>query len=225
MRHRKLTFKIGRKSAHVRSLLANSVCSLIQHGRITTTIVKAKRVRILADQMVTLGKEGTLHARKQAIAKLRQPATVRILFDEIAPGFRNRTGGYTRIYKLGPRIGDGAEMAIIEFVENDEIVAARQKTVDEAKTADAKIDGDTVEVAEEEAVETAEAEEEAAETAEAEEEEAAETAEAEEEAVETAEAEEEAAETAEAEEEAVETAEAREEEAETAAESSTEAEA
>ncbi len=132
MRHRKLTFKIGRKSAHVRSLLANSVCSLIQHGRITTTIVKAKRVRILADQMVTLGKEGTLHARKLAIAKLRQPATVRRLFDEIAPGFQNRNGGYTRIYKLGPRIGDGAEMAILEFVESDDVMAARSLQAEES---------------------------------------------------------------------------------------------
>jgi large subunit ribosomal protein L17 len=132
MRHRKLTFKIGRKSAHVRSLLANSVCSLIQHGRITTTIVKAKRVRILADQMVTLGKEGTLHARKLAIAKLRQPATVRRLFDEIAPGFQNRNGGYTRIYKLGPRIGDGAEMAILEFVESDDVMAARSSQAEES---------------------------------------------------------------------------------------------
>jgi large subunit ribosomal protein L17 len=127
MRHRKFTFKISRSSAHVRSLLANAVCSLIKHRRITTTLVRAKRIRMIADQMVTLGKDGSLHARRLAIAKLHQPATVAILFDEIAPGFKERQGGYTRIYRLGPRIGDAAEMAIIEFVENDEIVAARGK--------------------------------------------------------------------------------------------------
>ncbi len=127
MRHRKFTFKIGRSSAHVRSLLANSVCSLIQHRRITTTLVRAKRIRMLADQMVTFGKDGGLHARRLAIAKLHQPATVAVLFDQIAPGFKERKGGYTRIIKLGPRIGDAAEMAILEFVEADDIVAARAK--------------------------------------------------------------------------------------------------
>lgn len=125
MRHRKFTFKIGRSSAHVRSLLANSVCSLIQHRRITTTLVRAKRIRMLADQMVTLGKDGSLHARRLAIAKLHQPATVAILFDQVAPGFKERKGGYTRIMKLGPRIGDAAEMAVLEFVEADDVVAAR----------------------------------------------------------------------------------------------------
>lgn len=125
MRHRKFTFKIGRSSAHIRSLLANAVCSLIEYRRITTTLVRAKRIRILAEQMVTFGKDGTLHARRLAIAKLRQPAKVKILFDEIAPGFKNRNGGYTRIIKLGPRIGDAAEMAILEFVEFDDVVAAR----------------------------------------------------------------------------------------------------
>ncbi|MFA6930810.1 MAG: 50S ribosomal protein L17 [Lentisphaeria bacterium] len=125
MRHRKFTFKIGRSSAHVRSLLANAVCSLIEYRRITTTLVRAKRIRMLAEQMVTFGKTGSLHARRLAIAKLHQPAKVKILFDEIAPGFKDRKGGYTRIIKLGPRIGDAAEMAILEFVESDEIVAAR----------------------------------------------------------------------------------------------------
>ena len=125
MRHRKFTFKINRSSAHVRSLLANAVCSLIEHRRITTTLVRAKRIRMLAEQMVTLGKQESLHARRLAIAKLHQPAVVGILFSEVAPGFKNRKGGYTRIMKLGPRIGDAAEMAILEFVESDDIVAAR----------------------------------------------------------------------------------------------------
>ncbi|NLG13349.1 MAG: 50S ribosomal protein L17 [Lentisphaerae bacterium] len=126
MRHRKHTFKIGRTSAHRKSLLANAVCSLIEHGRITTTLVKAKEIRRVAEKMVTFGKIGTLHTRKLAIATLHQVDKVRTLFDVIAPGFKDRPGGYTRIMKLGPRIGDGAEMAIIEFVENDATVAARK---------------------------------------------------------------------------------------------------
>ena len=126
MRHHKFTFKIGRSSAHVRALLANAVCSLIEHGRITTTLVKAKRIRQVADQMVTYGQEGTLSSRRLAIAKLHQVDKVRKLFSEIAPGFAKRAGGYTRLIKMGPRIGDGAEMAIVEFVENDETVAARK---------------------------------------------------------------------------------------------------
>ncbi len=125
MRHRKHTFKIGRTSGHRKALLANAVCSLIEHGRIKTTLVKAKEIRRVAEKMVTFGKIGTLHTRKLAIATLHQVDKVRTLFDVIAPGFKERPGGYTRIMKLGPRIGDAAEMAIIEFVENDETVKAR----------------------------------------------------------------------------------------------------
>ena len=120
MRHRKHTFKIGRTTGHRESLLANAVCSLIEHNRITTTLVKAKEIRRLADKMVTLGKEGTLHTRRLAIARLHQVDKVAKLFSEIAPGFAKRNGGYTRLMKIGPRIGDGAEMCIVEFVENDE---------------------------------------------------------------------------------------------------------
>lgn len=124
MRHRVATFKINRSSAHVRSLLANAVCSLIEHNQIKTTLVRAKRIRQLAEQMVTLGKRGDLHARRLAVAKLHQTDKVKTLFDVVAPGFKNRQGGYTRIIKLGPRIGDAAEMAILSFVETDEQVAA-----------------------------------------------------------------------------------------------------
>ena len=88
--------------------------------------MKAKEIRRLADKMVTLGKEGTLHARRQAIAELHQVDKVGKLFSEIAPGFKERQGGYTRLMKLGPRIGDGAEMCILEFVENDEKAAAQK---------------------------------------------------------------------------------------------------
>ena len=127
MRHRKHTFKIGRTSGHRKALLANAVCSLIEHGRIKTTLVKAKEIRRVAEKMVTFGKIGTLHTRKLAIATLHQVDKVRTLFDVIAPGFKERPGGYTRIMKLGPRIGDAAEMCLIEFVENDETVKARKE--------------------------------------------------------------------------------------------------
>lgn len=138
MRHRKFTFKIGRSSAHVRSMLANAVCSLIKHKRITTTLTKAKQLRVVADQMITLGKTGTLHTRRQAIAKLHQVDVVCTLFNELAPQYMNRTGGYTRIMKLGPRIGDAAEMAILEFVETDSVVASRAGNDTASDSADAE---------------------------------------------------------------------------------------
>ena len=135
MRHRKHTFKVGRTTSHRNAMLANAVCSLIQHNRITTTLVKAKEIRRDADKAVTLAKQGTLHARRIAIARLHQPETVKTLFDVIAPQFKERNGGYTRIMKLGPRKGDGAEMAIIEFVESDEVVAARKNAAEAAEAA------------------------------------------------------------------------------------------
>ena len=142
MRHHVHTFKIGRKSGHIRSLLANAVCSLVEHRRITTTLVKAKEIRRYAEKMVTLGKSGTLHVRRQAIAFMHQVDKVRILFNEIAPGFEKRNGGYTRIMKLGPRVGDGAEMCILEFVENDELVEAR-KAAAEAPKAETETPAET----------------------------------------------------------------------------------
>ncbi len=128
MRHRKHTFKVGRTTSHRNAMLANAVCSLIQKNRIVTTLVKAKEIRREADKMVTFAKQGTLHARRIAIARLHQPDTVKTLFDVVAPQYKERNGGYTRIMKLGPRRGDAAEMAILEFVESDEVVAARAKT-------------------------------------------------------------------------------------------------
>lgn len=136
MRHRKHTFKIGRTTAHRHALLSNAVCSLIEHGRITTTLVKAKEIRRVADRMVTYAKVGTLHTRRLAIATLHQVELVGKLFDEIAPQFKERNGGYTRIMKLGPRRGDAAEMCIIEFVESDEVVAARKQAGAEAAAAE-----------------------------------------------------------------------------------------
>ena len=116
MRHQKRGRKLGRDSAHRKSLYANLTAELIQHGRIRTTVAKAKEVRPIAEQMITLGKRGDLHARRQAVAFLRQKPIVKSLFDDIAPRYADRSGGYTRIIKLGPRLGDAAEMAYIELV-------------------------------------------------------------------------------------------------------------
>ena len=117
MRNHKKTVKLGRSAAHRRSLLANLTCSLIQHGKIRTTLGKAKALRPVAEKMVTLGKRGDLHARRQAIAFLRQKDVVKALFDEVAPANKERQGGYCRIVKLGARVSDSAPMAIIEWVD------------------------------------------------------------------------------------------------------------
>jgi len=116
MRHQKRGRKLGRDSAHRKSLYANLTSELIQHGRIRTTLAKAKEVRPVAEQLITLGKRGDLHARRQAVAFLRQKTVVKSLFEDVAPRSAERPGGYTRIIKLGPRLGDAAEMAYIELV-------------------------------------------------------------------------------------------------------------
>lgn len=116
MRHRKRTIKLGRTSSHRESLLANMVCSLIASKRIKTTLPKARAARSLAEKMITLGKQGTLAARRSAIATIRNESSVRELFSSIAPSFKDRNGGYTRILKLGKRASDSSEMALLEFV-------------------------------------------------------------------------------------------------------------
>src|SRR4051812_1897823 len=115
MRHRKRTAKLGRTGSHRNAMLANLVCSLIKHKRITTTLAKAKAARSVAEKMVTLGKTGTIHARRLAAARLHQEDAVKILFNEIAPASKERRGGYTRIVKLLRRQGDAAEEAILEW--------------------------------------------------------------------------------------------------------------
>lgn len=117
MRHRKHTFKIGRSGAHRKAMIANMVSSVFYHGQVQTTLVKAKEVRRFVDKLITLGKKGGLHERRQAIAKIRDIDAVKILFDEIAPKYADRPGGYTRIIKLGQRRGDAAEMCILQLVE------------------------------------------------------------------------------------------------------------
>lgn len=117
MRHQMNTVKLGRSQAHRDALLSNLVVSLIEHNRIKTTLTKAKAMRPLAEKMLTLGKKGTLHARRTAIAALRQSDAVKKLFEEIAPRSAARKGGYTRIIKLGYRKSDAAPLAFIEWVD------------------------------------------------------------------------------------------------------------
>jgi large subunit ribosomal protein L17 len=117
MRHRKRTVKLGRTSAHRNELLANLVCALIDNKRIKTTLPKARAARSLAEKMVTLGKKNTLASRRQAISTLKQIDSVKELFDNVAPIFSERAGGYTRIIKLGRRISDSSEMVLLEWVD------------------------------------------------------------------------------------------------------------
>src|SRR5579863_7350637 len=117
MRHQKHTRKLGRTSQHRDAMLANIVASLILHKRVKTTLAKAKAARPLAEKLVTLGKGGTLHDRRLAVAKIGQRDAVGKLFKEIAPGFKDRAGGYTRIVKLGPRQSDSAPVALLEWVD------------------------------------------------------------------------------------------------------------
>lgn len=117
MRHRKRTVKLGRTGAHRNAMLANMVCSLIEAKRVTTTLAKAKAASSMAEKMVTLGKDGSLAARRRVLSKLQQKKPVSELFSTIAPTFRERNGGYTRIVKLGRRSSDSSEMVILEWVE------------------------------------------------------------------------------------------------------------
>ena len=138
MRHLKRTAKLGRTGEHRNAMLANMVCSLILHKRVTTTLAKAKAARSVAEKMVTLGKKGTIQNRRLAAARLHQEDAVKILFDEIAPAQKERHGGYTRIVKLGQRQGDASQAAILEWVELPEAAApAPEPAKTEEKPAEA----------------------------------------------------------------------------------------
>ena len=117
MRHQRAGKKLGRDSAHRKALYANLTASLIEHGRIKTTVAKAKEVRPVAEEMITLGRRGDVPARRQALKFLRSQDVVHKLFSEVGPRFSDRPGGYSRIVKLGPRQGDAAEMAYLELVD------------------------------------------------------------------------------------------------------------
>ncbi len=108
--------KLGRPTAHRKAMLRNQTTDLLREGRITTTLTRAKETRRMAEKMITLGKRGDLHARRQALAYIYDENVVKELFDNIAPRYADRNGGYTRILKLGPRQGDTAEMVFLELV-------------------------------------------------------------------------------------------------------------
>ena len=186
MRHRKRTAKLGRTSEHRTALLANLVCSLIKHRKIRTTLAKAKAARVVADKMVTLGKKGqetdsSIQCRRLVAARLQQHPrhhfakhngvsgkvrrdewrqnedVVRILFEDIAPGFAERNGGYTRVIKLGRRRGDAAEMAILEWVKDGDTPVRESKKAPKAKAGNTgEPKAETEETAEEVAKDTAE---------------------------------------------------------------------
>jgi len=117
MRHHRAGRKLGRDAAHRKALYANLTASLIEHGRIKTTVAKAKEVRPVAEEMITLGRRGDVPARRQALKFLRSQDVVHKLFSDVGPRFSDRPGGYSRIVKLGPRQGDAAEMAYLELVD------------------------------------------------------------------------------------------------------------
>ena len=157
MRHLKRTAKLGRTSEHRNAMLANLVCSLIKHKRVATTLAKAKAARPVAEKIVTLGKRGTIQARRLVNSRLhthgptiqlskedrrkwrQNEDVVRILFEEIAPAFKERNGGYTRIVKMDQRQGDAAQRAILEWVDYTPVTpATTEATTDETKPAESR---------------------------------------------------------------------------------------
>jgi large subunit ribosomal protein L17 len=145
MRHLKRTAKLGRTGQHRNAMLANLVCSLIKHKRITTSLAKAKAARSVAEKMVTLGKRGTLHDRRLAVARLHQEDAVKVLFTEIAPAQKERRGGYTRIVRLHERQGDASQSAILEWVDMPIVseTPADEAPAKETKPDDAKAEAAT----------------------------------------------------------------------------------
>ena len=127
MNHRKTGRKLSRSGSHRKALLRNMVTSLLEHEQIRTTDAKAKELRGVADRMITLGKRGTLHARRQALQTIRSKDVASKLFDELADRYRERPGGYTRVIKLGQRPGDAAPMSIIELVDRAEGAAGSEE--------------------------------------------------------------------------------------------------
>lgn len=137
MRHRKDDKKLGRSPAHRKELLRSLVRALIKEKRIKTTLTKAKLARSMAEKMVTLGRRGTLAARRQAISALGRSREVGVLFEDIAPRCEGRAGGYTRVVKLGQRRSDGSEMALLEWVDIAPLPVKKQKKAKKAEAAKA----------------------------------------------------------------------------------------
>lgn len=135
MRHRVAGRKLSRHSQHRELMFRNMVVSLLEHERVKTTEAKAKELRSWADRVITWGKEGTLHARRKAFALLRDESIVKKLFDEIAPRMKDRSGGYTRVYKLGWRLGDAAPLSLVELVGTTVAAEKKRSRVGRAKEA------------------------------------------------------------------------------------------
>jgi len=141
MRHGKVHRKLNKKPEHRKAMFANMCAALIKHEQISTTLPKAKELRPVVEKLVTLGKRGDLHARRQAIAQVRDVAMVKKLFDVLGPRYKSRNGGYTRVLKAGYRYGDNAPVAVIEFVVRDEAAKGldsgpvQEKKADEEATA------------------------------------------------------------------------------------------
>lgn len=133
MRHKVTRGNLSRNTAHRRALLRNLVTSFLERERMRTTLVKARTARPIAEKMITLAKRGTLHARRQALAYMTKESAVKKLFDEIGPRFSERPGGYTRIVKLAPRAGDGAQMAMLELIGSEYIKKVKKKAKDAKK--------------------------------------------------------------------------------------------
>jgi len=136
VRHQRSGKKLGRDSSHRRALYANLASQLIEHERIQTTLAKAKAVKPIAEQMITLGRRGDIHARRQAVAFLGSKDIVHKLFDELGPRYAERPGGYSRIVRLGPRPGDAAEMVYLELVDAPLVFKTRLEDVPEDEAAD-----------------------------------------------------------------------------------------
>ncbi|MBE6636693.1 MAG: 50S ribosomal protein L17 [Ruminococcaceae bacterium] len=134
------TRKLGRTTANRMAMLRGMVTLLLETGKVDTTVTRAKEVRCLADKMITLGKKNTLASRRQALAFITKSEVVKKLFDQIAPENANRNGGYTAIYKLGPRRGDGAEMARIVLVAEMEKAAAEKEAAAKKKSSKKKVE-------------------------------------------------------------------------------------
>ncbi len=153
--------RLGGSPSHQRLILANLATALFEHGRITTTEAKARRLRPLAEKLITKAKRGDLAARRQVLSVVQDKGVVHTLFTEIGPRFETRPGGYTRITKLGPRKGDSAPMALIELVEESLPTATTTRTAPATKAEEPKAEEPTVEeVADDTASEAAEAEDE-----------------------------------------------------------------
>src|SRR5208283_5011575 len=150
MRHRVAGFKLKRPVDSRNALLRNLATSVIEHERVITTIIKAKAVRPLVEKMITLAKKDTLHTRRQAAAVLRTPDSLKKLFDKLGTRFGQRAGGYTRIVRLGPRKGDGAEQAMIELVGSELVKRAADRAKRREERLKARQEGRELEEAEEE---------------------------------------------------------------------------